>query len=44
MDGRLTILNSIGVIMMGKVLMLHGINHNMFGKRNPKIYGSITLD
>ncbi len=26
-----------------KVLMLHGINHNMFGKRDPKQYGSITL-
>ena len=24
--------------------MLHGINHNMFGKRNPKQYGTITLD
>ncbi|WP_202081161.1 type II 3-dehydroquinate dehydratase [Caldalkalibacillus salinus] len=29
---------------MKKVLMLHGINHNMFGKRDPKIYGTITLD
>lgn len=28
---------------MKKVLMLHGINHNMFGKRNPDIYGTITL-
>lgn len=27
-----------------KILMLHGINHNMFGKRDPKQYGSITLD
>jgi 3-dehydroquinate dehydratase II len=26
-----------------KVLMLHGINHNMFGKRDPKQYGTITL-
>ena len=25
-------------------LMLHGINHNMFGKRDPKQYGTITLD
>jgi 3-dehydroquinate dehydratase-2 len=24
--------------------MLHGINHNMFGKRDPKAYGTITLD
>ena len=24
--------------------MLHGINHNMFGKRDPKQYGTITLD
>lgn len=26
-----------------KILMLHGINHNMFGQRDPKQYGSITL-
>lgn len=29
---------------MKKVLMLHGINHNMFGKRDPLQYGTITLD
>jgi 3-dehydroquinate dehydratase-2 len=23
--------------------MLHGINHNMFGKRDPKQYGTVTL-
>ena len=28
---------------MSKILMLHGINHNMFGKRDPKQYGTITL-
>jgi len=27
-----------------KVLMLHGINHNMFGKRDPLQYGTVTLD
>ena len=27
-----------------KILMLHGINHDMFGKRDPAQYGSITLD
>ena len=27
-----------------KILMLHGINHNMFGKRDPKQYGTISLD
>jgi len=27
-----------------KILMLHGINHNMFGKRDPKQYGTVTLD
>ena len=26
-----------------KILMLHGINHNMFGKRDPQQYGTITL-
>ena len=29
---------------MKKIVMLHGINHNMFGKRDPKQYGTITLD
>jgi 3-dehydroquinate dehydratase II len=29
---------------MMKVLMLHGINHNMFGKRDPVQYGTTTLD
>jgi 3-dehydroquinate dehydratase-2 len=28
---------------MKKVLMLHGINHNMFGKRDPGQYGTVTL-
>lgn len=27
-----------------KFLLLHGINHNMFGKRDPKQYGTITLE
>ena len=27
-----------------KILMLHGINHNLFGKRDPKQYGTVTLD
>ena len=27
-----------------RVLMLHGINHDMFGKRDPKQYGTITLE
>ncbi|MBS0355413.1 MAG: type II 3-dehydroquinate dehydratase [Proteobacteria bacterium] len=29
---------------MKKILMLHGINHNMFGKRDPVQYGTITLE
>lgn len=28
---------------MKKILMLHGINHNLFGKRDPKQYGKVTL-
>lgn len=32
-----------GEISMTKILMLHGVNHNMFGKRDPKQYGTITL-
>ncbi len=28
---------------MKQFLMLHGINHNMFGKRDPAQYGTITL-
>jgi 3-dehydroquinate dehydratase-2 len=26
-----------------KFLMLHGVNHDMFGKREPKYYGTISL-
>jgi 3-dehydroquinate dehydratase-2 len=29
--------------MVANVLMLHGINHNMFGKRDPRQYGTVTL-
>ncbi|MCB4786260.1 MULTISPECIES: type II 3-dehydroquinate dehydratase [unclassified Delftia] len=28
---------------MKKILMLHGINHNMFGQRDPAQYGMVTL-
>ena len=28
---------------MKRILMLHGINHNMFGMRDPVQYGTITL-
>lgn len=28
---------------MKKIVMLHGINHDMFGKRDPRQYGTITL-
>jgi len=27
---------------MKTILMLHGVNHNMFGKRDPAQYGTIT--
>ncbi len=26
-----------------KILMLHGVNHNMFGQRDPAQYGTFTL-
>lgn len=29
---------------MTTILMLHGINHNMFGKRDPAQYGTTTLE
>ena len=29
--------------MAANVLMLHGINHNMFGQRDPAQYGTVTL-
>ena len=29
---------------MKKFLMLHGINHNMYGKREPEFYGTVTLE
>lgn len=28
---------------MSKILLMHGINHAMFGKRDPKHYGTFTL-
>jgi 3-dehydroquinate dehydratase-2 len=27
-----------------RVLMLHGINHNMFGHRDPDLYGTVTYE
>ena len=29
---------------MKKILFLHGVNHNMFGKRDPVQYGTVMLD
>ncbi len=34
----------LGEIQMKKVMMLHCVNHNMYGKRDPKHYGTITLE
>ena len=28
---------------MKKILILHGVNLNIFGKRDPKYYGKFTL-
>jgi 3-dehydroquinate dehydratase-2 len=29
--------------MTSRILMLHGINHDMFGRRDPAQYGTVTL-
>ena len=29
---------------MKKILVLHGVNLNMFGKRDPALYGTLTLE
>ena len=29
--------------MTHRILMLHGINHDMFGRRDPAQYGTVTL-
>lgn len=29
---------------MKKFMLLHGVNHNMFGKRDPRQYGTVTLN
>jgi 3-dehydroquinate dehydratase-2 len=29
---------------MKTILFLHGVNHDMFGKRDPAQYGTVTLD
>src|SRR5438046_6742022 len=39
-SSRSTLIDGVN---MKTFLMLHGVNHNMFGKRDPKQYGTITL-
>ncbi len=29
---------------MKKILVLHGVNLNMFGKRDSAVYGTVTFD
>jgi 3-dehydroquinate dehydratase II len=36
-------INNPGQAMALQILMLHGINHNMFGQRDPTQYGTVTL-
>src|SRR5438132_11676325 len=40
-SSRSTLIDGVN---MKKFLMLHGVNHSMFGKRDPKQYGTITLE
>ena len=35
--------NDVWPFEMKKILILHGVNLNMFGKRDPKYYGTFTL-
>src|SRR5438132_14333327 len=39
-SSRSTLIDGVN---MKTFLMLHGVNHNMFGKRDPAQYGTITL-
>ncbi len=43
MANKATLAPCLTKVLDMKILMLHGINHNMFGMRDPAQYGTVTL-